>query len=383
MRIIQCDSCGKRYKVKENYNGQATSKYKCTTCFHIIRVANSDHTQDPLQLQTAEKQLLFHNLVDDRFRRQENPGPTEYNANTMGLAAEGPSGRSLSLRIKFNLTISAVLMCAMVLIYFWSDSRMQQEVKDEVLDKSQLLLTTMEASRDFTSKVVKPALYKSLPDRFIVEGMSSSFGARNIFDRISKVFPQYYFKHAAPYPRNLANQADVFEMSIIKKFNKDKNLKEWRGYRPSESGEKYSVMKPIVAKQRCMRCHSVPAVAPKELLDKYGDKNGFGRSVGEVIGTLTVSVPVSVVMEKAQTRTMAFIGIIALFFVMLVIIANIFFAKVVLRPINYLADNADDISLGKLDTRINTSGGDEIAKLAKAFDRMKISIKMAFDQLAR
>ncbi|MGD8837200.1 MAG: DUF3365 domain-containing protein [Desulfobacteraceae bacterium] len=383
MQIIQCDSCSKRYKVKENQTGAATSKYKCPSCFHIIGVVNSNHTRDPSQLQSAEKRLLSHNPVDDRAVHRQNPGPTENSADNLDLDAEGSAERSLSLRTKFNLTTGAVLICAMVLIYFWANSRMQREAEDQILDKAQLLLTTMEASRDFTKKVVKPALYKALPGRFITEGMSSSFGARNIFERISKVYPQYYFKHAAPYPRNPINQADLFEMNIIKKFNNEKKLKEWQGYRSSEGGKKYSIMKPIVATQRCMRCHGDPGAAPKELLEKYGDKNGFGRSVGEVIGTLTISVPASVVMKKAQTNTMAFTGMVALFFGLLIIIANFFFAKVVLRPIKYLADNADDISLGKLDTRIDTSGGDEIAKLAKAFDRMKISMKMAFERLAR
>jgi HAMP domain-containing protein len=142
-------------------------------------------------------------------------------------------------------------------------------------------------------------------------------------------------------------------------------------------------MKPIVAEQRCMRCHSDPALAPKELLDRYGDKNGFHRSVGEVIGTLTVSVPASVVMAKARNNTMLFIGMVILFLALLTLIVNVFFSRMVLKPIQYLANNADEISLGRLDTNINTKGGDEIAKLAKAFERMKISIKMAFDQLAK
>jgi HAMP domain-containing protein len=241
----------------------------------------------------------------------------------------------------------------------------------------------MESSRSFTSKVIKPALYKALPDRFITEGMSSSFGARNIFERIRKSYPQYYFKHAAPYPRNLMNQADDFEMSIIQKFNNDPGLKEWQGYRTKGDAKEYSIMKPIVAKERCMRCHSDPAKAPQELLDRYGNINGFGRSVGEVIGTLTVSVPASVVMDKARKNTMIFIGMVVVFFVMLALIVNLFFSRVVVDPIKNLANNANEISLGKLDTQINTSGGDEIAMLAKAFKRMNISIKMAFDQLAR
>jgi HAMP domain-containing protein len=160
-------------------------------------------------------------------------------------------------------------------------------------------------------------------------------------------------------------------------------MKEWQGYRAKVDQKEYSIMKPIVAKERCMRCHGDPATAPQELLDRYGNENGFGRSVGEVIGTLTVSVPSSVVMDKARRNTMIFIGSVAAFFVLLTLIVNVFFTKVVVQPIKKLADNANEISLGKLDTQINTSGGDEIAMLAKAFNRMKISIKMAFEQLAR
>ena len=142
-------------------------------------------------------------------------------------------------------------------------------------------------------------------------------------------------------------------------------------------------MKPIVAEQRCMRCHSEPSMAPQELLDRYGDKNGFGRSVGEVIGTLTVSIPADIVEKKVQTNINIFIIMVVLALSLLTILVNIFFSKWVIGPIRILAENADAISLGKLDTEINTAGGDEIAKLAKAFERMKISIRMAFDQLSK
>jgi nitrogen fixation/metabolism regulation signal transduction histidine kinase len=80
---------------------------------------------------------------------------------------------------------------------------------------------------------------------------------------------------------------------------------------------------------------------------------------------------------------MHFIGLVILFFVLLAVIVNIFYTKMILKPIKHLTDCADAISLGRLETQINTSGDDEIAKLAKAFERMKTSIKMAFEQLAR
>lgn len=381
MRIIQCDNCGKRYKVKDSNNTGKPSNYKCKACHEMIVVSNPkpiEETQETFHPTTMDLQIGSHNPAENDIKP-----PTFDDAVGYESSSDNREGHSLSLRAKFNFTISAVVLCAIALIFFFSEARLQKDAEDQIFDKARLLLTTMEASRNFTSKVIKPALYKAIPDRFIIEGMSSSFGARNIFERISKTYPQYYFKHAAPYPRNIINQADEFELSIIEKFTKDPQLKEWQGYRTNGDEQMYSIMKPIVAEQRCMRCHSDPALAPQELLDRYGDKNGFNRSVGEVIGTLTVSVPASVVIEKARNNVMIFIGMVVLFLILLTMTVNIFFSKMVLKPIKYLADNADEISLGRLDTHINTSGGDEIAKLAKAFERMKISIKMAFEQLSK
>lgn len=377
MRIIQCDTCGKRYKIKDSNNSGETSKYKCNACFQMIVVPNPAPVQDNYPATTTEMPMGMD------IPAENNIEPPSFDTTEFDGSSENQESRALSLRTKFNIAIGAIVLSAIVLIYFYSGSRLQKDAEDQIFDKARLLLTTMEASRSFTSKVIKPALYKALPDRFITEGMSSSFGARNIFERIHKTYPQYYFKHAAPFPRNPINQADDFEMGVIQKFSGDAQLKEWQGYRTKGDEEVYSIMKPIVAEQRCMRCHSDPALAPQDLLDRYGDKNGFHRSVGEVIGTLTVSVPASVVIDKAKKNTIIFIGMVILFLALLTLIVNIFFSKMILKPIQYLADNADEISLGRLDTNINTSGGDEIAKLAKAFERMKISIKMAFDQLAR
>lgn len=382
MRIIQCDKCGKRYKVNAG-NNKPTAKYKCRSCGHLIVVVNRAPADETQQARAPEAAPSSNKTMGYNPRREKGAFPAHGDDTLNVAAAKEHMEKALSLRTKFNLAIGVVFLCAVVLIYFLSGSRLQKDAETQVADKARLLLTTMESSRSFTSKVIKPALYKALPGRFIAEGMSSSFGARNIFERIRKSYPQYYFKHAAPHPRNLINQADDFEMSIIQKFSNDPGLKEWQGYRTKGDEKEYSIMKPIVAKARCMRCHSDPAKAPQELLDRYGNKNGFGRSVGEVIGTLTVSVPASVVMEKARENTMIFIGMVVVFFVLLTLIVNVFFSRMVVRPIKNLADNANEISLGKLDTQINTSGGDEIALLAKAFKRMNISIKMAFEQLAR
>ncbi|MGD9216190.1 MAG: DUF3365 domain-containing protein, partial [Desulfobacteraceae bacterium] len=272
MRIIQCDYCTKRYKVKEA--GNKTAKYKCKSCGHLIVVVNQAPPKETPQPGPAEVVPLSNNTLRLNTERETPEFPAHDDDAPYAAATNEYTKREFSLRAKFNMAIGAVFLCAVVLIYFLSGSRLEKDAETQVAEKARLLLTTMESSRSFTSKVIKPALYKALPDRFITEGMSSSFGARNIFERIRKSYPQFYFKHAAPYPRNLMNQADDFEMSIIQKFSDDPGLKEWQGYRTKGASKEYSIMKPIVAEERCMRCHSDPAKAPQELLDRYGNING-------------------------------------------------------------------------------------------------------------
>jgi len=386
-RIIRCDKCGKRYIVKGTDTGQTNLKYRCKVCSHIIVAADSRNEQDAEQNQAAEKKQLQTKTIDAGNRPPETKSLTKKKTINLNFAPDNPSTQSFGLRAKFNLAICVVFLCAIIMLYFLADSGLKKDAENQVSEKAHLLMTTMEQTRDFTSNVIKPALYQALPDRFIVEGMSSSFCARTIFDGIQASYPQYYFKHAAPHPRNPINQADVFEMSIIEKFSANPELKAWQGYRIQGKEKVYCIMKPIVAEKRCMRCHSEPSLAPKELLDRYeyrhGNENGFHRSVGEVIGTLTVSVPASVVVENARNKTMLFVKIIALAFVLLVVVINFLFSKMILSPIKHLANNADDISMGRFETHIDTSGTDEIAKLAKAFNRMKVSIKMVIDHLAR
>ena len=43
----------------------------------------------------------------------------------------------------------------------------------------------------------------------------------------------------------------------------------------------------------CLACHSTPAAAPPTMVDLYGNGNGFGWTLNDVIGAQIVSVPMS------------------------------------------------------------------------------------------
>ena len=66
----------------------------------------------------------------------------------------------------------------------------------------------------------------------------------------------------------------------------------------------------------------------------------------------------------------------------LVFLATLVFARRMVKPIRRLTDIAGDYSRGKLNAKIpGTMRGDEIGALARAVERMGVSIKMAFEEL--
>lgn len=97
---------------------------------------------------------------------------------------------------------------------------------------------------------------------------------------------------------------------------------------------------------------------------------------------------IGVVLDKAKTmeaandlKLSAFIGMLISGLVSSLIL-YLTMSRLLLTPINNLITAADEISKGKLDFEIKeTARNDEIGLLAKAFERMGVSIRMAMKKL--
>jgi HAMP domain-containing protein len=79
-------------------------------------------------------------------------------------------------------------------------------------------------------------------------------------------------------------------------------------------------------------------------------------------------------------RTFALIVFIDLLVLLIVIYL---YSYSIIRPIRYLSDIADKISMGDLKTTINVKAKGEVALLAESIERMQTSVKAAIDRLQR
>jgi HAMP domain-containing protein len=147
-------------------------------------------------------------------------------------------------------------------------------------------------------------------------------------------------------------------------------------------GELFYVASPLVISEKsCLRCHSTPENAPKSQIATYGRDNGFGWQLNEIIGAKIVSVPASTVFNEARRLQFLVIGSLSVFFLLAMIMINIFLKFAVTNPLKRMAQLSKKVSTGDMEGEFEHPVNDEIGILAASLNRMKVSLQMAMNML--
>ncbi len=85
---------------------------------------------------------------------------------------------------------------------------------------------------------------------------------------------------------------------------------------------------------------------------------------------------------KAESVKMQFILVVGISVIMFILLTSLY-SRTIIKPVIYLTDVADRISLGDLDTKIEIHSSDEVGMLAESFDRMQENLKAAIERLRR
>ena len=83
---------------------------------------------------------------------------------------------------------------------------------------------------------------------------------------------------------------------------------------------------------------------------------------------------------EAKIQVFYFVMLVAM---VLMLVVVYFYSRSVVRPIRYLSDVADRISMGDLDTPIQVKAKGEVGLLAESIERMQTSVKAAIDRLQK
>ena len=158
---------------------------------------------------------------------------------------------------------------------------------------------------------------------------------------------------------------------------------EMVGERDTPTGRALYLARPIqVNSGACLECHSTVEVAPRTMIELYGNANGFGWKMQEVIGAQIVSVPMAVPVARAEQTFKTFMGSLAIVFLAIFVLLNVMLYTMVIRRVTQLAGIADQVSLGNMEAgEFRTHSRDEIGVLTEAMGRMKASLVQAMKML--
>lgn len=287
----------------------------------------------------------------------------------------------MGLRAKFNLAMLVVAAIGVGLFALAADPLVNAVARQEVVQSSRIMMESAAGARKYTSEQIAPILRPQIGQHFYPQSVSAYAAKRN-FDVIHSKFPDYMYREAALNPSNPQDRATDWEADIINDFRAHPEKTEISVERTTPTGPMLELARPLVNKPACMECHNTAATAPASMVALYGDQNGFGWKPGEIIGAQIVSVPMSASALRADQIRKLFLVPFLGFLVLLFIAINVLLHFVVIRPMEKIAENAEEVSMGKIDTpEYDYRGHDQIGRLAASFNRMHRSLVEAFRML--
>lgn len=293
--------------------------------------------------------------------------------------------KNLKLGAKLNLLLIVIFLSIVLTSGLALSKILEQNAESVVADKASILMEAMSGVREYTDAQITPELSPRIEtdDHFLPQ-VFPGYAAREVFDifRKREEYRDFFYKEAVLNPTNPRDMADDFEKTIIKEFRKRRDIKELSGFRSLPGGDIFYVARPhVVTEVSCLRCHSTPDAAPKSLIATYGSANGFNWKLHDVVGAKIISTPASEVLDAAQRLKVLVIGLLTGFFLLAILLINLFLKIAVTKPLRQMAQLSKQVSTGDLDGEFKHPVNDEIGILAASLNRMKVSLEMALNML--
>lgn len=288
----------------------------------------------------------------------------------------------MKLSFKFNLVLISITIVGLCLSGFLSYRVLQENARQEVVERAGLMMESALAMRGYTVEEIKPLLVPHMEDRFLAQTVPA-YAATQAFNKLRSTHSDYTYKEATLNPTNPRDRAVDWETDLIQTFRNFPENQEIIGTRPTPTGRSLYLARPIqINNEGCLSCHSTPDAAPPQMIAIYGKANGFGWKMNEVVGAQIVSVPMDVPIEKAQRAFATFLGTIVATFLVIGAATNLMLRRIVISPVVRMSQVTERVSTGDMSAPpFDTDSKDEIGTLAKSFHRMRRSLEKAMQML--
>ncbi|HEX9078024.1 MAG TPA: DUF3365 domain-containing protein [Desulfuromonadaceae bacterium] len=225
----------------------------------------------------------------------------------------GKNGRRLLKSVGIPLLTLAMVAAA---LYYAISTYLIRDAEEKV--KS--LLLSHRGLHRYIQEIMHPAFYTArnqgtiAAEYYAPEILSSSYIVRLMHglyneERTKAGLPEIYYKMASNNPRNPVNKADPSEATLIRMFNENRDLTEFRRI-VTVDGKKYLyyAIPFLETNKACLRCHGKREDAPPELQARYPGQGGFNEKAGVIRAIESIRMPIGQEMSTAFILTCSLSG---------------------------------------------------------------------------
>ena len=288
----------------------------------------------------------------------------------------------MKLWLKFNLVFLVAFIVGLTAIGYISYQVLENNAREEVLHTAGIIMQSAMSVRSYTIEEVRPLLTAQTSGKFMPQ-IVPAYAATDNVARLRTHYPEYTYKEATLNPTNPASRATEWESELVDYFRNNGEKKELVGVHDTPTGKSLYIARPIrIKNENCLVCHGKVEDAPSAMLAKYGESNGFGWKLNEVVGSQIVSVPMEIALKRARSALTTFLLSTGTVLFLIIILLNILLYRIVVLPVKKMSSIAHDVSMGKMDMpEYELDGKDEVASLSRSFNRMRRSLVNAMKMI--
>lgn len=254
---------------------------------------------------------------------------------------------NLSLRVKFIIIISLLIVASGSLVSYYLISRHLDAAKQGLVNKGSALIKILAANCEYGTYIENEVIL----DELIGATAQANDITYIVVQNLNGDVLANKAKEGVQIPKSLSLPAAVDSLHI-------RILTD-----TGDEGYIYELCYPVVTTR---------TIVSKETLGSISKSPG--HIVTEAIGSVRIGLSVAPTIAEATKNTRAAV-IIILLVISVTILLTFSFVKVVVRPLELLSEASQKIACGDLSLETGIHCDDEIGRLASAFDSMVGSLK--------
>jgi len=268
-----------------------------------------------------------------------------------------------SVTTKYNIISSLLLIVLFVALAYSNYRREQTLILKGAVDTARTISRQIIETRDYLSKSVTTE-----PEHN--ENLIPQVAASRVALQLTRG-SNYYVRQVSLRYRNPDNRPDSFESALLTTFRDAAAPETWQVV--SSGGRKsLRYMLPMVADQSCLTCHGSYDAAPGFVQRRFPrGHSSYGYKVGEVIGAVSVSVPMEGLYREIGANLKRDILYDALMLGVFILVSGWIIRRTILTPVKTVAAGIAEVARsGNFAERLEQRGEDEIGDLIASFNEL-------------